>query len=319
MDFSTIIAFIFSGVALLLCAWLISSKQKILSKNKTLQDKIVFLEATLMSAPQKNSTITSQDKKTSSHKSTETNQNITEVLNLRKETAKYKDELKKAKEEIRQKEKSLKEEENISKNKLYSLTEENAQLIGQMRLMDVELKQSLDNTKKQIPLKDFENKILEISQLKEEISEMKQKLNELNKIKKQNAIKLSSAYEKIKVTEQELQKWLDSAKTNEGKLVDPHAFIRWHDRAISGRKMYKIMRQMRELSDSKVLTYQEGIIALSQWVLKQKNISMPPLSSGEVLADRLLAEAWNAILPSSPRSFTDRVESSFSSSVHAVE
>jgi hypothetical protein len=76
---------------------------------------------------------------------------------------------------------------------------------------------------------------------------------------------------------------------------------------------------MRELSDSKVLTYQEGIIALSQWVLKQKNISMPPLSSGEVLADRLLAEAWNAILPSSPRSFTDRVESSFSSSVHAVE
>ena len=314
MDFSTIIAFIFSGVALLLCAWLILSKQKILAKNVGLQDKLVVLEAKLMTTPRQHapSATSSMEKKSSQPKSQEpqshSNHSV-EILSLRKETAKLKDELKKAKEENRLKEKALKEEENITKNKLYSLTEENARLIGQMREMDHLLKQSNDNVKKQVPLMDFEKKILEISQLKEEISNMKVKLSEHDKIKKQNISKLSSVQEKLKNTEQELQKWIDTAKTNDGKPIDPNAFLRWHDRAVSGRKMYKLMRQMRELSDSKVSTYQEGVIALSEWVLNQKNIKLPELSSSEVLADRLLAEAWNAILPSNPISITDKVES----------
>ncbi len=294
MDFITIIAFIFSGVALLLCVWLILSKQKVLAKNIGLQDKLVVLEAKSMSPKQLAPSITLS-------KSVESQSNpnhSSEILSLRKETAKLKDEIKRAKEEIRIKDKALKEEENITKNKLYTLTEENARLIGQMREMDFLLKQNNDNVKKQVSLVDFEKKLLEISQLKDEISYMKQKLSEHDKFKKQNHSKLNMVQEKLKSTEQELQKWLDTSKTNDGKPIDPSAFLRWHDRAVSARKMYKLMRQMRELSDSKVTTYQEGVIALSEWVLKQKNMEIPNVSSSEVLADRLLAEAWNAILPS---------------------
>ncbi|APJ04221.1 hypothetical protein [Silvanigrella aquatica] len=319
MEFSTIIAFIFSGVALLLCAWLILTKQKILTQNKTLQDKIFALEAKSMTLSQKENKSGEKDKKIISQKMFESPQvplHSAEVLQLRKENSKLKDDLKKSKEEIRHKEKALKEEENLSKNKLFSLTEENSRLIAQMREMDVQLKQANSNLKTQIPLVDFEKKIAEISHLKDENSELKQKLAELDKIKKQNSHKLSAAQEKVKVIEQELHKWTETAKTNNGKPLDAHSFLRWHDRAVSGRKMYKLMRQMRELSDSKVSTYQDGITALSQWVLQQKNITLPPLSSGEVLADRLLAEAWNAILPSNPTSIIpDRVESSSSLSL----
>jgi hypothetical protein len=302
MDFSTIIAFIFSGIVLLLCTWLILSRQKVLAKNVGLQDKLVVLEAKLMSPKQQSPSFTSSLEKKSqqpkSHDAQPHSNHSAEILNLRKETAKLKDEIKKAKEEIRLKDKALKEEENITKNKLYSLTEENARLIGQMRELDLLLKQNNNNVKKQVPLVDFEKKILEISQLKDEISNMKIKLSEHDKIKKQNLSKLNTVQEKLKSTEYELHKWLDTSKVNDGKPIDPSTFLRWHDRAVSGRKMYKLMRQMRELSDSKVTTYQEGVVALSEWVLKQKNINLPDVSSSEVLADRLLAEAWNAILPS---------------------
>lgn len=306
MDFSTIIAFIFSGIALILCAWLILSKQKILTKNIKLQDKLVALEAQSMTPKQQTLSSILPEKKALQSKTQELNTQLnhsSEVLNLRKETAKLKDDIKKAKEEIRLKDKTLKEEANITKNKLHSLTEENTRLIGQMREMDLLIKQTNDNVKKQVPLIDFEKKILEISQLKKEISNMKQKLSEYEKTKQQNLFKMNTIQEKLKLTEQELQKWLDTVKTNDGKPIDPSTFLRWHDRAISGRKMYKLMRQMRELSDNKVSTYQEGIIALSEWVLKQKNINLPDVSSSEILADRLLAEAWNAILPLTP-SFT---------------
>jgi hypothetical protein len=300
MDFITIIAFIFSGVALLLCTWLILSRQKVLAKNVGLQDKLIVLEAKLMSPIQQAPSITSpkslqhpknQDSQSSSNHSIE-------ILALRKETAKLKDEIKKAKEEIRIKDKALKEEANITQNKIYSLAEENAQLIGQMREMDSLLKLNNNNAKKQVPLVEYEKKILEISLLKDEISNIKQKLSEHEKAKKQNVSKLNSVQEKLKSTERDLQKWLDISKTNDGKPIDPSAFLRWHDRAISGRKMYKLMRQMREMSDNKVTTYQEGVIALSEWILNQKNIDLPDVSSSEILADRLLAEAWNAILPS---------------------
>ena len=313
MDFLTISAFIFSGVALLLCAWLLFSKQKLIAKNTASQDKLFALEAKLLSFAGHTNAVPNHEKKANSQKSNEnqtSSNHHSELINLRKETAKLRDELKKAKEEIKNKEKSLKEEENTTKNKLYSLSEENSRLIIQMKEMDQLLKQSNNISKNQVPLMDFEKKLLEIFQLKEELSSMKLKLNELDKIKKQNATKLVSLQDKLKISEQELQKWTDTAKINDGNSLDPNSFIKWHDRAIAGRKMYRLMRQMRELSDSKVSTYQEGVFAVSKWVLEQKKLDIPSISAGEVPADRLLAEAWNAILLSNPHHLnTDKVES----------
>ena len=314
IDFSTISAFVFSGVSLLLCAWLILSKQKLIAKNTATQNKLVVLEAKLLSIGSSASNPSNHlnEKKTSQPKNNENNTNSghhSELLSLRKETAKLKDDLKKSKEEIKLKEKALKEEENATNNKLFSLTEENARLIIQMKEMDQLLKESNQSHKNQVPLIDFEKKILEISQLKEELVSLKQKLNEIDKFKKQNSAKLLALQDKLKLTEQELQKWTDTAKLNDGKSLDPSSFLKWHDRALSGRKMYRLMRQMRELSDSKVTTYQEGVMAVSKWVLDQKNLSVPSVSTGEVLADRLLAEAWNAILLSNPNLSSEKVES----------
>lgn len=239
----------------------------------------------------------------------EQNNHSAELLNLRKETAKLKDELKKTKEEIRLKDKSLKEQESNVKNKIFALKEENSRFVTQLKEMDLSLKQCNESLKKQVPLSDFEQKLVELSQIKDDLSHAKQKISEYEKSKKQNIAKLTSLQDKLKSTEQDLQKWVDSAKSIDGKPLDVSAFLRWHDRAITGRKMYRLMRQMRELSDSKISTYQDGIVTLSKWVLEQKNIGFPSIPPSEVPADRLLAEAWNAILSSSPQAKNDRADS----------
>ena len=100
MDFSTISAFVFSGVSLLLCAWLILSKQKLIAKNTATQNKLVVLEAKLLSIGSSASNPSNHlnEKKTSQPKNNENNTNSghhSELLSLRKETAKLKDDLKK--------------------------------------------------------------------------------------------------------------------------------------------------------------------------------------------------------------------------------
>ncbi|WGL60370.1 hypothetical protein QEJ31_01970 [Pigmentibacter sp. JX0631] len=302
MDFVTITAFLFSGISLLVCAWLILSKQKLTLSNKQLQSKIFVLENNILAQGEKkdHSSTEKKDKIPQQKMQNENNinhQSSQELLHLRKENSKLKDDIKKAKEEIKNKEKALKEEEVASKNKLFSLTEENSRFITQLKELDLQLKEALNNQRNNVPLIDFEKKMLEISQFKEENSTLKSKLNEVDKFKKTQQAKISSLQEKLKLVEHDLSLWLDAAKTNDGKPLDPAFFVKWHDRAITARKMYKLMRQMRELSDAKVTSYQEGIANISQWVLNQKNIPIPQVSSGEVLADRLLAEAWNAIMP----------------------
>lgn len=314
MDFLSIISYSFAGISLVLLILMIFKKQKLLSKNLIMQNKIMTLESDLLLRNQQINDIAIQDnKKNQQVKNIETHSNSTnssELLNLRKDISKLKDENKKLKDEIRQKDKMLKEEMQLSNNKLYSLNEENSRLIKQMREMDLLLKESNNNLKNQVPLVDFEKKVLEINSLKDELLKIKQKNSEQEKINKQNISKLNVSYEKLKNAEQELQKWTETSKTSDGKPIDPRAFLRWHDRALLGRKMYKLMRQMRELSDSKVTTYQDGVIAISEWILKQKNINLPQVSSGEVKADRLLAEAWSAVSANQQNSMTTHTDSS---------
>jgi uncharacterized metal-binding protein YceD (DUF177 family) len=59
--------------------------------------------------------------------------------------------------------------------------------------------------------------------------------------------------------------------------------------------MYLLMKQMRELSDEKVQTYQEGVLDLSQWVLDKKNIPLPVVGKEEHKTDRFFAQAWDAV------------------------
>lgn len=313
MDIATITAFSFSGISLLICAWLIIVRQKLSLRNKELENKLILSENNILALKEKNIVTHSEKKekgtqqKIINESSSHTQQ---ELLSLRKETAKLKDEIKKTKEELKSKEKSLKEVDIASKNKLYSLSEENTRFIVQLKEMDSQLKEALSSQKNNVPLVDFEKKLLEISQFKEENSALKTKLSEAEKNKKLLVAKTNSLQEKLKITESDLSKWLDAAKTNDGKPLDPAFFMKWHDRALTARKMYKLMRQMRELSDAKVSSYQEGIATIARWILEQKNMSLPHISTGEVPADRLLAEAWNAVMPVVPVDNTQVLETS---------
>ncbi|BBH53660.1 hypothetical protein [Fluviispira sanaruensis] len=298
MDIFATVSLVFSGVVLLLCAWLVLSKQKVSLKVIELNNKLVALEARELThiAPK---VIANVEKKIAPAKAQvheHTSNHTSELLDLRKEVSKLKDENKKAKEELRNKEKELKGQAESTVNKLYSLTEENTKLIEQMRSLDQQLKAALDFGKNKVSLQDFENKIVEINGLRDDLSKAKHKNIELEKSLKHSTHKLSTHLDKLKNLEIELQKWQEAATTSDGKALDASAFLRWHDRAVTGRKMYRLMRQMRELSDTKVSTYQEGVVALSKWILAQKNLTPPSLSENEIQADRLLAEAWNAIL-----------------------
>ncbi|KAB8029950.1 hypothetical protein [Fluviispira multicolorata] len=298
MDIFAIVSLVFSGIVLLLCAWLVLSKQKISTKVIELNNKLIVLEAREFAVKSPQYSPISEKKliQTKPQVSEVTSVHSSELLDLRKEVSKLKDDNKKFKEELRLKEKEIKGHSEATMNKLYILTEENSKLIEQMRSMDLELKASHNINKNKVPLQEFENKLIEMNSLKEEFSKNRQKTADLEKNLRQNSLKLSAHLEKLKVTEFELQKWQETARTLDGKSLDPNSFLRWYDRAITGRKMYRLMRQMRELSDSKVTTYQEGVVALSKWVLEQKNLTPPALSENEIQADRLLAEAWNAIL-----------------------
>lgn len=323
MDIATITAFIFSGIALLLCAWLILVRHKLTQSNKVLQNKLVLIENNLLLTKESNRT-SSAEKNEKAVQQKVTSENVShaqaqhpDLINLRKENAKFKDEIKKLKDEVKSKEKALKEEEKASKNKLYSLTEENSRFILQLKELDSQLSEALSRQRNTVPLIDFEKKLLEISQFKEENAGLKAKLNESEKNKKLQLAKINSLQEKLKLTESDLAQWQEAAKTNDGKPLDPTFFIKWHDRALTARKMYKLMRQMRELSDSKVNTYQDGVVALAKWILSQKNMAIPRISAGEVPADRLLAEAWNAIMPVSPVAM-DRTESKSIAAQHEM-
>ena len=121
MDISTIVAFSFSGVALLFCAWIILSKHKLISKNAVLQNKILVLESSLLNEKHKPEHATVEKKSVSQaklHDVQEQSHNTSEVILLRKEIAKYKEEIKKLKDENRQKERALKDEEVNTRNKL---------------------------------------------------------------------------------------------------------------------------------------------------------------------------------------------------------
>jgi hypothetical protein len=68
--------------------------------------------------------------------------------------------------------------------------------------------------------------------------------------------------------------------------------------------MYRMMRQMRELSDLKLSTYQEAVIEVSSSLLSLRGVAAPDLAPNENKADRLLAEAWALVQAVEPHSDT---------------
>ncbi len=275
MNIFSVLSYSLNGILFIMLVLNYFQRKKTSIVSLKLQDKLILLESNtiLLQDRLKNLDIKKTQLKIVPQVSSSAQSS--ELLEIRKEASNLKSELKRAKEDSRNKEKELKEIAHVFEQKQYGLIEEKKHMLEQLKLLD----------RKSLLQKDIER---QSAQYKEELSlsQNQQKIS-LNK--------LSFAQEKLKAAEKEifrLKEELSLPLENKNSEISE----RWKLRALTGKKMYLLMRQMRDLSDSKVLTYEEGIINISEWILKHKNILLPEVLEGENKAERYFAHAWDSIL-----------------------
>lgn len=292
-----------------------ASKFSLQKTNAKLSDKLLVLEARQADLISNN--LKSNNSKTNSAKPTQTKaaENATqssrnnqpqqpksEVLDLRKDLAHSRDEIKKLKDDLRLRDSDLRDEKTQTENKLHALKEENKHLLEQLKANSQSsstrtFAPAATATAAVAPVKTLDP---EIQSLKNTIKEGKIQLENLDKKIMSQATLLRQADEKFARANADLKKWNEVETAFGGAALDPQLFVKWRDRAITGRRMYQLMKQLRELSDEKLLSYQQGVEALASHILKTHSIPEPQAQSGEVRADKLLAAAWTVTLGELP-------------------
>lgn len=297
MEILSVTLFILLGCFIILLAWFAFSKQKLEKRYQEISNKLMSVESSYLSLKQSAGHLKTEKKPMAKMRENHINSTAhqSEIFELKKEMAHLKDELKKTKTDLRGKEKELKESENNTKNKLYNLTEDNAKLLEQLKALDISLKETTESNRNKVSLSEFEEKQKEIQFLKTEVSKYKNRAQDSEKQQRQAAQKIDSLQEKLKVLDKDMKKWNEVALALGGKTLSPETFFMWRERALTARKMYQQMKHMREMSDDKVQTYQDGILELSQWVLEQKGLPTPTVHDMENKTDRFFAQAWDAV------------------------
>ncbi|MBM3381561.1 MAG: hypothetical protein FJY29_03875 [Betaproteobacteria bacterium] len=227
------------------------------------------------------------------------NKHAAELLELRSRSSHLKDEVKQLKQQLRQAELDLKAADERADGQLFKLRADNAALLERLK----DLEQNSPDKKRAVALE------TEVTELRTRSKEMQQELNAANakmKSERNAADRMKQQFELLQTELRDVKAKLPAAETNSLPAqppLDPKQLDRWKDRALTARHMYRMMRQMRELSDLKLSTYQEAVIEVSSSLLNLKGVSEPELAPNENKADRLLAEAW--ALVQSPHIQTD--------------
>jgi len=214
-----------------------------------------------------------------------------ELIDLRRANAHLKDEIKQLKQSLREAELHLKEADERAELGLFKIRAENSALVEKLR----ELENNSPDKKRVMALeqelRELQNRSREVSdELALTRKDLKHERQQLERNKKQTDT-LNKELNSLKALIPET----DPATTEAIKKFDPKSLERWRDRAHTARHMYKMMRQMRELSDLKLSTYQEAVVDVSSCLLELKGVPPPELAPNELKADRLLAEAWALI------------------------
>lgn len=259
------------------------------------QDKVALLEEKLTLEQAKRAELslakTQTQKKTETSKTSPDNpKHAGEILELRKNNAHLKDEVKQLKAELRHSEGLLKEFNGRSENETFKLRSENQALIERIR----DLESHSPDKKRALA---FEAELTEtkvtLRAAQSELSATQMKL----KSERAAAEKLRAAAESLQLQVRDLKARIPEGQQEDRVKIDPKALARWKDRALTARHMYKMMRQMRELSDIKLSTYQEAVIDVSRTLLTLKGVESPAIAPQENKADRYLAEAWALVQP----------------------
>lgn len=260
-----------------------------------LQDKANSLEEKLTHEQAKRAEmllarVSSQKKADTPKTPIENQKHAAEIVELRKNNSHLKDEVKQLKSELRTSEGLLKELNSRSEGETFKLRAENQALIERIR--DFE---NNSPDKKRAALLETE-----LTDAKAALRNAQGELNAtLQKLKNERttADKIRATAETLQQQVRDLKNRIPDDQQEETVKIDPKALARWKDRALTARQMYKMMRQMRELSDIKLSTYQEAIIDVSSTLLTMKGIESPTVAPQENKADRYLAEAWALIQP----------------------
>ena len=265
--------FAFAFAAISIALWLTRSKLK--SELNQSEQKRLMLESRLSqttSSPAEGAQKFTKSSKQNSSQSRATSASTSasgEILDLRREVSHLKDESRKLKEELRSKETALKDSAKNKENELFHLTETNRSLLAQLQERVVRPNPADAEIASQLKV--------QLSRAESEISSLKHLLQaaqgEKNSAIEEKKKDLTEARLKSRVQELErsLKAFQFAEGENSGKTLDPTAFLRWRDRALEGRKMYQMMKQLRDLSDQKLSHYQKGLEVLCKHWLAQNS------------------------------------------------
>ncbi|MEN9529560.1 MAG: hypothetical protein RI932_1433, partial [Pseudomonadota bacterium] len=197
-------------------------------------------------------------------------------------------EVKHIKQQLRQAELDLKAADERAEGSLFKLRADNAALLERLK----DLEQNSPEKKRAQSLE------AELTEIRARSKEVQQELNAAQakmKSERNATDRMKQQFDALQSELKELRAKLPATESSSAPAqppLDPKQLERWKDRALTARHMYRMMRQMRELSDLKLSTYQEAVIEVSSSLLNLKGITAPELSPNENKADRLLAEAW---------------------------
>lgn len=217
------------------------------------------------------------------------NPSSAELVELRKETARQRDELARIKVELRDKTREVADASEKAEKDLYQLREENRRLLETVRELDAQsaARQQAGETVREL------NRTLERAH--QDNAALQRRIEELEKAQSGRNEATEDLRRQLHDANGELRRWRETATLANGKPLTPALFAKWRQRALVGRDMYQMMKQLRELSDHKLATYQDAVLEISRFCLDTLGEPYPAVQPGEVVADRHLGAALAAL------------------------
>lgn len=266
------------------------SRTKLQEKVRALEEKLLLEQARRTESSFSSNLPKKKDEAPKA--SQDKNKHVAELIELRKISTHQKDEIKQLKAELRKSESQNKDFQQKVENETFKIRAENQALIERLKELD-----SHSPDKKRAAAIEHE-----LNKLKTNFKDLQTELNATQaklKSERASADKQRQSFESLQ------RQWLElkarhveeSQESANATKIDPKVLQRWKERALTARQMYQMMRQMRELSDLKLSTYQDAVIEVSESLLKLKGADSPNIGPRENKADRYLAEAWSLLHP----------------------
>lgn len=219
-----------------------------------------------------------------------------ELIRLRKEAVRFREQINQLRSDLQAAESSREEARKLHMEEVRQLVLERDSVEAQLSARE----QNQEKTaQKQTALDQKSN-----AELEKSLKEMGQHVASLERNLQTDRDALARLKLEKQNLEGQLKKWTTTAKDFDGKPLDPVLFRRWKDRALTARVQYKMMKQLREMSDIKLSTYQDSVVKLADFVFESTGSKAPRVQNGEVKSDRYLAQALDILLERNGRTLS---------------